>query len=151
MCQHGPLCRRRMVIMNKFQVFLGIILAEYAWKGIFCSKSKQWPTNSSAAIDFFLRPYSFSIQLITYLFVKLPWPGDSEGTFSVFKSKLSRVNQWPLKVEEIPLPTVLQYLNPKKQQANLLVYFHTILLMLKIKQENCEQQFYVFWFDSTRE
>jgi len=36
-----------------------------------------------------------------------------EGTFSVFKSKLSCVNQWPLKIETILQPTLAQRNNKR--------------------------------------
>jgi len=74
----------------------------------------------------FTAPRLFSLNLIALLFVKLSRPGDSNGTFSVFESKIEAISQ----------PTY----NPKKQQSNPLVYLHSILLMLNIKEENCKFQ-----------
>jgi len=76
--------------------------------------------------------------ILAHLFVKVPRPGDSKVTRSVFKQAATSYCQSnQSKVEAIPLITL------PKTQANLSACSsHLFLLMLNVKQGSCEYQLF---------
>jgi len=63
--------------------------------------------------------YQIGPMVLAHLFVKVPWPGDSEETSLVSSQTATRT-----------------------QQANCPVYLQIILLMLNVKEGRCEYQLF---------
>jgi len=82
----------------------------------------------------------------THLFVKVPCPGGSEGTSSVFESSCHHSNY--SKVDAIPKSALHMRKDTTSELAEL--SSHYPFFMLKVKQGSCEYQLWMF-FDLTQQ
>jgi len=75
-----------------------------------------------------------ALGLGTHLFLEVPRPGDSKGSFAVFESSFHLLLAvLPLKGRGIPLSAL-----PKNTTSELASYLHTILFYAEVKQISCK-------------